>query len=245
MNAENKFDGRAESYATELIDCLYDSYGVSKASVIADIGSGTGKLSKQLLDRGGSEVFCVEPNADMRQAADSRFCRYKYFHSVDGSAEFTSLNDASVDCITVAQAFHWFDVQGFKRECIRIIKRRGKVFLIWNVRTCDDIINREWADVFSRCCPEFKGFSNGIKRDDDKIKAFFDGGYDYVAFDNPLLFDKESFIKRSLSSSYSLKENDIGYSSYISALSDLFDKYESDGLISVSNRSVAYIGEVK
>lgn len=251
MNTTNKFDGRAidytasrSNYSADFINCLYSQYGITKTSVIADIGSGTGKFSKHLLDR-QSEVYCIEPNDDMRSVAEKELCEYENFHSVAGAAENTTLKSNFVDCITTVQAFHWFDVLKFKQECLRIIKNKGRVFLIWNIRDYSDIINQEWHNVFLQYCPNFKGFSNGIEQDDPKIKTFFDKGYKYITFDYPLVFDRENFIKRSLSSSYSLKEDDVNYGQYISALNALFDKYENNGLISISNQSVAYIGIIK
>ncbi len=249
MNTTNKFDGRAADYASarpnysmDFINFLYGR--ISNGSVIADIGSGTGKFSKHLLDR-QSQVYCVEPNDDMRSVAEQELCGYSNFHSVAGNAENTTLKAESVDCITVAQAFHWFDVVRFKQECLRIIKSGGKVFLIWNIRDYADVINQEWHGIFSRYCSAFNGFSNGMKRNDPKINAFFDGKYEYVSFDYPLIFDKAHFIKRSLSSSYSSKEDDANYDQYIYELNLLFDKYEHNGLISISNQTVAYIGAIK
>lgn len=251
MDTVKKFDGRAENYAAgrpgyskELIDGLYDDYQLSKAAVIADIGSGTGKFAKCLLER-QSEVYCVEPNAQMRRAAEKELRGYQNFHSLAGSAENTTLQSGFVDCITAAQAFHWFDGAKFKRECLRIIKSGGSVALIWNVRDESNALNQEWQGVFSRFCPAFHGFSNGIARDDITIRTFFDRGYDYEAFDYPLSFSREGFIKRSLSSSYSLKENDRSYEQYLLALYDLFDRYEQDGRILIPNRSEAYIGKLK
>ncbi|MDE6723918.1 MAG: class I SAM-dependent methyltransferase, partial [Eubacterium sp.] len=123
MNNANLFNGRAKvytqgrpSYPKELIDTLYTHYGVSYNSVIADIGSGTGKLSKQLLDK-GSMVYAVEPNDDMRVIAEKELSEYSKFISVRGNAENTLLPDYSVDFITVAQAFHWFDIKKFRLEC--------------------------------------------------------------------------------------------------------------------------------
>lgn len=251
MNATQKFDGRAKdytlsrpSYSLELINYLYDSHDLSKATVIADIGSGTGKFSRHLLER-QCEVYGVEPNDDMRRVAESELHEYKNFHSIAGDAENTTLNPNFADCITTAQAFHWFDIIKFKQECLRIIKNNGKVFLIWNIRDYNDILNQEWHNVFSDYCPDFKGFSNGITKDDIKIKTFFDKGYDYAEFDYPLVFDRPGFITRSLSSSYSLKEKHENYAEYISALNRLFDKYEHNGLIFLPNKSVAYIGTIK
>lgn len=250
MNAENKFTGRAcdyavsrPSYASELIDLLYIEYGLSSTSVIADIGSGTGKFSKLLLDR-QSTVFGVEPNSDMRNIAQKELWQYSNFHSVVGSAEDTTLPNNCVDCITVAQAFHWFDTAKFKSECLRIAKSNATVVLVWNTRDNEHIINREWQEISSLYCPDFKGFSNGIKENDEKITVFFDKGYSRVSFDNPLIFDREGFIKRSLSSSYSLRENDDGYPMYFSRLNELFDKYKNNGLIFIPNSTTAYIGKI-
>ncbi len=251
MNTINKFDGRAEnytvsrpSYSIELINYLYNASVLSKESVIADIGSGTGKLSRLLLDM-QSKVYCVEPNNDMRLIAEAELCSYQSFHSVVGDAEHTTLENDFVDCVTAAQSFHWFDTVKFKRECIRITKSHGKAVLVWNVRDCEDERNAEWHSVFSLFCPSFKGFSNGLVQDDERIKLFFDKGCEYAAFDHPLIFDRDNFIKRSLSSSYSLQKGDKDYEKYIFSLNELFDRYETNGYISIPNRSVAYIGTVR
>lgn len=250
MNTANKFNGRAKDYAAgrpsyspELVEFLYENYKNLAGSVVADIGSGTGMFAKLLLDR-GSEVYGVEPNSDMRNMAVKRLGGYEKFHAVAGSAEHTALADGSVDYVTVAQAFHWFDVDKFRQECRRILKCGGRVFLVWNVRSASDSVNQELGRIFSEYCPSFKGFSNGIERDDERIKAFFGGAYDYVSFDYRLDFDREKFIARCLSSSYSLRENDINFEPYYEALNGLFDRYADDGIVSVANSSTAYIGSV-
>lgn len=251
MDTTRKFDGRANdyttsrpSYAPELIDYLYSKHGISESSIIADIGSGTGKFAKHLLER-GSDVYCVEPNEDMRCVAENELREYTNFHSVQGDAENTTLETGFVDYVTTAQAFHWFDVKKFKQECSRIIKDSGRVFLIWNVRDNSDILNQELYQIYSKYCPNFKGFSGGIVQDDPRIKEFFDGQYDYVAFDNPLYFDKEKFIARSLSGSYSLKEGDREYEEYMETLIGVFNKHSNKGIVSIGNQSVAYIGTIK
>lgn len=249
MDTTRKFDGFAADYTTgrpgyakELIDCFYNEFGVSEKSVIADIGSGTGKFARHLLER-KSEVFCVEPNYDMRRAAEIELGRYPNFNSVNGNAAGTTLEYGSVDFITSAQAFHWFDVRLFKKECSRILRNKGTVFLVWNVRD-DDRINQELYRVYSGYCPDFKGFNGGIKKDDQRIRNFFDDRYDYVSYDNPLFYDKEKFMARSLSGSYSLKEGDKEYVSYLKSISDIFDRYSNNGVVSIGQRSVAYIGQI-
>lgn len=250
MDNTKKFNGIANeytqsrpSYAAEFIECLFSKYGFADSSVVADIGSGTGKFAKQLLQK-GCNVICVEPNTDMRLVAEKELCEYPKFNSVSGSAENTLLSNSSVDFITTAQAFHWFDAKNFKAECSRILKPHGKAFLVWNARNNKAPINQKLYKIFSEYCPEFKGFSGGIKPHDDRIKYFFDNNYEYITFDNPLYFDREKFINRCLSGSYSLKKGDCSFNLYIDAINKIFDEFESDGIVKIENQTVAYVGIV-
>ncbi|MCR5227946.1 MAG: hypothetical protein K6E27_12115 [Eubacterium sp.] len=83
-----------------------------------------------------------------------------------------------------------------------------------------------------------------IIKDDPRIKKFFGGDYDYLSFDNPLFFDKEKFIARSLSGSYSIKEGDTDYLEYMEVIIDTFDRYSRDGIVKMENASVAYVGRI-
>ena len=251
MNSTQNFSGLANvytvgrpTYAREFIDAIYFQYGVSEESVIADIGSGTGKLAKQLLDK-GSTVYGVEPNDDMRGVAVKELENYAKFKAVKGTASRTTLSDRSVNFITVAQAFHWFQVAEFKKECKRILQKDGLVFLVWNLRDMSNVVNQESYEIFEKYCPRFKGFSGGIQKDDIRIKEFFDNEYEYVEFENPLFYDKETFIKRSLSGSYSLKQGDENFDEYVKRLNELFDKYEDNGCLEMANHTVVYIGKMR
>ena len=132
MNNTTKFDGKGEiyakarpGYAAGLFDYIKDTLQIPERSVFADIGSGTGIFSEHLLNS-GYRVYGVEPNADMRKKAEEKLSRYKAFISVEGTGSNTTMPDQSVDCITTAQAFHWFDAEAFKKECRRIGKPHGK-----------------------------------------------------------------------------------------------------------------------
>lgn len=232
------------AYAKELIDYLYSHEGLSAKSVIADIGSGTGKFAGQLLAR-GSKVYCVEPNGDMRNTASNELGAMPNAVIVNGSAGDTTLSAGAVDFITTAQAFHWFDVAQFQTECKRVLKPGGRVALIWNMRDMTAAANKEAYEIYKEFCPRFKGFGGGIKRDDERIEQFFNGAYERVEFDNPLFYDEERWIKRSLSGSYSIKEGDVRYEEYLEALKRLFEKYSDNGIMQMSNYTVAYIGSVE
>ena len=250
MDNTQNFSGLADdytigrpTYSNTFIESLYSQYGFTEKSVIADIGSGTGKFAKQLLDK-GSFVYCIEPNDDMRNNAIKELGRYKGFHTVDGTATDTKLPDNSVNFITSAQAFHWFDVALFKKECKRILKNNGSVFLIWNMRDMSSKVNQVSFEIYSKYCPNFKGFGGGIQKDDIRIKQFFEDRYKYVEFDNPLFYDNNKFISRSLSGSYSLKNGDENYYEYLGALSDLFERHSKDNVLTMANKTVVYIGKV-
>ena len=248
-----RFTGRARdyaagrpSYAQGCIDSLYAelAHTLPSASVIADVGSGTGKLAEQLLAR-GSTVYCVEPNADMRAQAAERLSCYAGFVSVCGSADATTLSDSSCDAVTAAQAFHWFDPLAFRAECRRILKSQGRVFLIWNDRDESQPFNRAWHALFAQFCPQFKGFSGGLQEDDARISAFFGSRFHKETFANPLCYDEATFIHRSLSASYSLAAGDAGYGAYVAALKALFAAYAEGGRVTVANRTLVYWGAAR
>ena len=248
---EEKFTGKASTYERyrpeypkEFIDYLYSEVGFSKDSVISDIGSGTGILSRQLLDR-GSNVICVEPNENMRQTAEKSLSSYNNFTSMDGSAEKTNVSDRSVDFITVAQAFHWFDAEKFKLECQRILKPYGKVILVWNSRVYDSQLVIENAQICRRLCPNFKGFSGGQQEDPEVFSSFFKKGVcEHRKFQNDLKFDMDSFIGRNLSSSYAPKKGDVNYQKFIDEITELFNKYSVNGVLVLPNVTRSYVGEV-
>lgn len=248
MNNTGKFTGKAEVYAkarpgypAALLDYLNGAAGIGKGAVAGDIGAGTGIFTKALLEA-GCRVFAVEPNADMRAVAERELAGYPGFTPVAGTAEDTALPEGSLDAVTVAQAFHWFDPVAFGRECRRILKPEGKVALVWNSRIHERDSIRENEAVLQRFCPDFTGFSGGIEYLDDRIGSFFHQTFAVERFPHDLSFDKTGFIERNLSSSYSLKPGHPDYGDYLSALEALFDKYAHNGIYVMPNETVAYVG---
>ncbi len=122
---------------------------LAPASRVADVGAGTGLLTAQLLERGHA-VTAVEPSADMRAACDARLHDRPGYRSVAGTAEATTLDDACVDLVTAAQAFHWFDIEPARRELLRILRPGGQVALIWNDRQPGDPLHAALDEVFAR-----------------------------------------------------------------------------------------------
>jgi len=243
-----KFTGMADlyakarpDYAPAFIDWLFSDAGMKAGTVVADIGSGTGIFAKALLSR-GSTVYCVEPNADMRHVAEQTLSGFPNFYSVNGTAENTTLAAHCAGFITVAQAFHWFDAVRFKAECARIIKPGGKTVLVWNSRVGTSELVKENAAICEKYCASFKGFSGGLEHMEAVIGRFFDNRFETKRFANDLLFDKTKFVERSLSASYAPKKTDSGYTGYISELEELFERYAVEGMLTMPNETIAYLG---
>lgn len=249
---ENKFDGKGLIYAQfrpgyprAFMDYLCSTIGIVKGSVLTDIGSGTGILTRQLLEY-GNVVYAVEPNDDMRKIAEDDLHAFPKFVSVKATAENTTLPDQSVDLITVAQAFHWFDRERFRLECRRILKRDGKVVLAWNSRDPANELVIENERINREYCLDFQGFSGGMGEEaaDKVLGEFFAGNYQKKVFKNFLYFNKHDFIGRNLSASYAPKEDDENYLNYVRELERLFDRYSQNGVLMMPNWTRSYSGKV-
>jgi ubiquinone/menaquinone biosynthesis C-methylase UbiE len=117
---------------------------------VLDLGAGTGKLTRQLMAL-GADVVAVEPGDEMRAVLA------RSVPGVDvraGSAEEIPLEDASVDAITVAQAFHWFRVNEALREMHRVLRPGGGFALLWNEWDEEDALMRALNEVVNTLRPQ-------------------------------------------------------------------------------------------
>ena len=249
-NTEN-FTGKADiyskyrpSYPSELIDYLLGSNSINENSVIVEIGSGTGILTRQFLEKGLS-VLAIEPNQDMRLHAEQSLKQFDQFISLNATAEHTTLEDKCADLIIAAQAFHWFDKEKFKKECKRILKEDAKVSLIWNSRDSSSSLVSENEQICRKYCPKFYGFSGGIGEDQEVFTDFYrNGKFKFVTFQNDLILNYEEFLGRNLSASYSPLKTDKEYTDFVSAITELFEKYSNQGRIVLPTITRSYLGNV-
>ena len=225
-------------YPAEIITLLQRECGLSADSVVADIGSGTGLLSRVFLDA-GCRVFAVEPNAEMRAAADQALSANPRYRSVDARAEATTLADRSVDVVTAGQAFHWFSPHPTRVEFRRILKPQGRVVLIWNERTHDAGFMQDYDALVRRYATEREPITPG------QLDDFFGAGrWQIRRLRNQQIFDLTSLQGRLNSSSYAPLPESPEHQSMMQDLTALFDTYQSNGQIVFTYRTDVIVGSL-
>ena len=245
-----RFTSRVETYAkyrpgypAEVIGLLRSECGLTPASIVADVGSGTGIFTELLL-KNGNTVIGVEPNEAMRGAAENLLGGYSRFQSVNGSAEATTLPNASVDLITAGQAFHWFDSAAARKEFVRILKAGGFVALIWNDRRLDstaflrdyEALLREYGTDYAKV-QEFDPLN--------QIARFFAPlSFSHTEFPNRQAFDFAGLKGRVLSASYTPEPGNPKFEPMIKALQNLFDSNEDNGTVAFEYDTRVFYGQL-
>jgi ubiquinone/menaquinone biosynthesis C-methylase UbiE len=220
------------SYPPEVLQLFRDEMNLQNFSVIADIGSGTGISAKIFLEN-GNEVFGIEPNAAMREASEKFLQNYPKFHSVNGTAENTTINNQSVDFVTAAQAFHWFDGETTRTEFRRILRPNGYVALIWNERQTDsnDFL-REYEKFLLKFGTDYKEVRHE-KVTNELIGEFFQNDFREESFLNLQTLDLAGLRGRVLSSSYMPTAENPRFSAMEKELKSLFTDYQKNDTIEI------------
>jgi SAM-dependent methyltransferase len=232
------------TYPAALLDWLRDAQGVTSDWRVADVGAGTGISSKMFLDAGHT-ITAVEPNAAMREAAVAWLGSNPRFHAVDGRADATTLEDGSVDLISVAQAFHWFDPASTRKEFHRVLRKGGLAAIYWNSRRLTgtpflvgyEALLQSYGTDYTSVAERYA--------DEPRMREWFGSGWhDTAEFEHRQLLDFDALRGRLMSSSYAPKEDHPNHAPMIEALRKLFDSCQSDGKISFDYDTRVYVGEV-
>lgn len=250
MNPTERFSNRVENYVKyrpayppEVVDLMSDEMDLAKDSIVADIGSGTGIFAKLLLEK-GCQVFGVEPNAAMRAAAENFLREFSSFQSVAGTAEKTNLADNSVDFITAAQAFHWFDKAKTPAEFRRILRSNGYIVLIWNERQLD---STAFLREYERFLLEFGTDYKTVRHDQiglEEVEAVFKRNFSQKTFQYIQTVDFTGLKGRVLSSSYIPTDEHPHFQEMLAALENLFLKYENKGKVDIIYYTLVFFGKL-
>lgn len=241
------FSGRVQNYIKyrptyppALIDLLSTRCNLNPNHVIADVGSGTGILTEMLL-KNGNPVYAVEPNAEMRSAAEKLLGRYPNFTSVGAGAEATTIRSQSVDYVTAAQSFHWFDHPAARMEFIRILKSGGWVVLVWNVPRTDTPFEKEYNEFWR---VDLRGAHEARDGYEALTQPFFgEKHFEQVKLEGvPQVMNRDEFIGRVLSVSAAVQPGEDGYEAFIKKVHDMFERHQQNNLVTISYTTEVFFG---
>ncbi len=243
------FSGRVQNYIKyrptyppALMDLLAEKCALTPASVIADVGSGTGILTEMFLQR-GNPTYAIEPNAEMRSAAEQLLGRYPNFTSVGAGAEATTLRPQSVDIITAGQAFHWFNIEAARAEFIRILKPRGWVVLVWNLPRIETPFEKDYDEFWRN---DLRGSHEARDQFETLVEQFFGAThYERVTLEGvSQIMDRKQLAGRILSSSAAIQPGEAGYESFIQKAHGIFDRHQQNGRVAMRYSTEVFLGSL-
>jgi ubiquinone/menaquinone biosynthesis C-methylase UbiE len=251
LNSTKRFSSRVENYVryrpgypNEIIKLLRDDCELKNDSIIADVGSGTGKLAELFL-KNKNHVFGVEPNKEMREAGERLLKNFPHFSSVDGAAEATTLPDQSVDFITAGQAFHWFEHEKCRVEFSRILKSGGWVVIVWNDRRSHATpFLAEYEKLLLEFATDYEQVNHRRVDDATVIRGFFRIQPCLKTFTGVQQFDFEGLKGRLLSSSYTPESGQPKHDEMLAELKRIFDVHQQNGQIVFEYDTHVYYGRL-
>ena len=229
-------------YPASLLPFLTAEIGLTPAHVVADIGAGTGILTELFL-RGGHTVYAVEPNEAMRRVAETRLASEPRFHAVAAAAEATTLPAGSIDLITAAQAFHWFDHGPTRHEWRRILRPDGYLLLIWNAWDVAQPFFERYQSLLGEYCADYKRTSRDNLHDQELNDFFGPAGCHKHQLTYTQRFDFDGLRGRLLSSSYTPLPGHPNHEPLLARLAELFAQYQVGGQLDFPYLTNIYYGQ--
>jgi len=250
LDPTKRFSNRVENYLKyrptyppEIITLLESNCGLTAESTIADVGSGTGLLTKLFL-KNGNPVYGIEPNQEMREAGEKVLAKYPKFISVGAVAEATTLADHSVDSVVAGQAFHWFDRLRARLEFVRILKPGGWVMLAWNgYRVKSSPLMAAYQDLVVRYGTDYSEVQREVEGCD--VESFYAPATCICGrFEFQQSFDYQGLKGRLLSASYAPEPDHPDYEAMIRDMGKVFEANQTDGKVIFAYETVVYYGQL-
>lgn len=251
-NPLERFSDRAESYAqyrphysAEVIAALRQACDLKPGHIVADVGCGPGMLAEVFLDN-GNRVIGVEPNREMRLAGEKYLAGYPNFRMVDGTAEATALDSASVDFVVAGQAFHWFRPPEARIEFARILKPQGWAVLIWHDRDVDsNPFLRAYEAFLRRFAVDYEQVTHKYLASYEAMQRFFaPNAVNLIKQHNQQQLDFDGLRGRILSSSYIPKAGER-HDVMIAALPQLFSEHAVEGHVVLEYDTKIFYGHLE
>ena len=250
-DSKERFSNRVDAYRKfrpqypiAVLHLLQKHCGLTAASVIADVGAGTGLLAELFLANGNS-VLAVEPNREMRSACEELRSQYPKLTCIDGSAEATTLPEHCADFVTVGQAMHWFQLSRARAEFVRILRTGGWCAIVYNNRR---IAGDVFHDGYERLLCDFGVDYQQVRGryvDNNTLAEFFAPAPMHQTYlQNQQVFGLEEMAGRILSSSYMPQPDHPRYPAMLRRVEELFSRCQKDGHVYLEYDCVVTYGKL-
>jgi SAM-dependent methyltransferase len=226
-NKAEKYARYRWDYAPQAIYRIFELAGIDGRSLVADIGAGTGILTRHFAGK-CKLVYAIEPNGPMRALAVRALASKTGWQALDGRAEAIGLPAHTLDLITVGQALSWFNPQPARQEFRRILKPCGLLAAIRNVGSYGCELDAALGSIY----PTETDTSAFMKGRDTPLSFYF-GGDDFFQESYPFSQPQtwEQFFGSLCTASYAPEESSPFYRRFKQTARQAFDRYSKDGIV--------------
>ncbi len=228
------YEKHRPSYPAALVDWILETAAFPAGGALADVGCGTG-ISTRLFAERGLDVVGVDPNEAMLERARAAGGSARYQR---GEAAATGLAAASLDLVTVAQAFHWFDVETTLAEFRRILRPAGACAVFWNVRDLAPGFMRDYDQALIDFSSEYHVVESHARTAErlERTPGLVD--VRTARFEHAQALDHASLVGLAYSSSYVL-HGVADRAGFDRAMDAAFDRHSRGGRVSFLYRTIA------
>jgi len=242
-----RFLGKAETYSAgrpsyppEVLNRILTQTNLPCDATIYDLGAGTGIFTQLLLNH-FNHVHLVEPNPDMRSVAVRELPLDKITVR-EQSAESFSAPPHSIDLITAAQAFHWFDQPTAKAHWKTVLKPNAHIALVWNE---NHPVNHFATDLVNLLTELNEQIPNLTQPKNARVGVSeFLNQMDSYSFEHSKSLSLPELSGLILSRSYSPLPTDPNYQKLTERINDLFHKHKVNNLVQLPIQTNLFIGRL-
>jgi ubiquinone/menaquinone biosynthesis C-methylase UbiE len=247
-----RFSGRVQAYLTyrprfprEIVPFLREHDALPIGAVVADIGAGTGMLAEIFLEA-RHRVIAVEPNVEMLEACRALAARHAALEVVEGTAEATTLPDASVDLIVVGRAMHWFDWPRAHREFQRILRPDGWVLNASNGhRDRGAPVSNGLAEILRKYRTD-TAEADTTRNFEERLQGFLDtSSWHRKTLHHSMTVDFATLLGYAESLSAIPRSGERGYDGMVADLRTVFDEYQRDGMLVTPLTCNLHLGQLR
>ncbi len=224
-------------YARESVDGLLEQIG--EVQVIADIGAGTGQLSRLFANR-GTKIYAVEPDHEMREVASVSLISFEMIEILAGFAEHLPLADSSMDLLVIGNAFHRFKPEACE-DLRRILKNQG-----WIALFNYEFKNKEYTEMLASKLATLKTLRDKIETSSHNTPVhdlFGTAQIHTLGYLQSHAEDWTAFLGAACAGIEAPECNEQSFTKFEAVIREVFDTFANNGKIKISYETKVTFGQ--